>query len=196
MKPSLRKDSNHIILHGRTNGLILDRTLQDIATSIVNLASSMKGEYWDVSISNIILRTDNKKFSQTGQEVNTHLKDMCKEKNIYLIDNTNKIKAEHLNKGRLRLNKRGDNVLGSSTFVSELSRILTWQHDKNNTGFTVEECNSDKTNVDQKVTDGNRVLKSLRCNNLNKLVFAHLNINSIRNKFELLLSKLEVMQTF
>ena len=79
----------------------------------------------DVSISNSILRTDNKKFSQTGQEVNTHLKDMCKEKNIYLIDNTNKIKVEHLNKGRLHLNKRGDNVLGSSTFVSELSRILT-----------------------------------------------------------------------
>ena len=63
---------------------------------------------------------------------------------------------------------------------------MTWQRDKNKTGFTVEECNSDKTNVDQKVTDGNRVLKSLPCNNLNKLVFAHLNINSIRNKFELL----------
>ena len=54
-----------------------------------------------------------------------------------------------------------------------------------NQGFNVEECNSDETNFDQKVTDGNRVLKSLRCNNLNKLVFAHLNINSIRNKFEI-----------
>ena len=104
MKPSLRKDSNHIILHEGTNGLILDRTLQEIATSIVNLASSIKGEYCDVSISNIILRIDNKKFSQTGQEVNTHLKDMCMEKNIDLIDNTNKIKAEHFNKGRLHLN--------------------------------------------------------------------------------------------
>ena len=52
--------------------------------------------------------------------------------------------------------------------------------------FTVEELNSDKTNVGQKVTDGDRVLKSLHCNNLNKLVFADLNINSIRNKFELL----------
>ena len=55
-----------------------------------------------------------------------------------------------------------------------------------NQGFNVEEFKSDETNFDQKVTDGNRVLKSLRCNNLNKLVFAHLNINSIRNKFELL----------
>ena len=84
----------------------------------------MKGEYCDVSISNIILRTDIKKFSQIDQKVNTHLKDMCKEKKIYLIDNNNKIKAQHLHKGKLHLNKRGSNIL-SSTFVSELSRILT-----------------------------------------------------------------------
>ena len=62
--------------------------------------------------------------SQKSQEINTHLKDMCKEKNIYLIENTNKIKAQHLNKGKLRLNKRGSNIL-SSSFASELSRILT-----------------------------------------------------------------------
>ena len=92
---------------------------------------------------------------------------MCKQKNIYLIDNTNKIKEQDLNKGKLHFNKRVSNIL-SSTFVSELSGILTWQRDKNNTGFTLEECNSNKTNVDQKITDGNKVLKSLRCNNLNK----------------------------
>ena len=41
----------------------------------------------------------------------------------------------------------------------------------------------------QQVTDGNRVLKSLQSNSLNKMVFElvfYLNINSIRNKFELL----------
>ena len=32
----------------------------------------------------------------------------------------------------------------------------------------------------------NNTWKSLRKDNLNKLIFAHLNINSIRNKFELL----------
>ena len=58
--------------------------------------------------------------------------------------------------------------------------------DKDNTAFTVKECNSDKTNVDQKDTDGSRVLKSLRCNNFKKFIFAHVNINSIRNKSELL----------
>ena len=98
-----------------------------------------------------------------------------------MFGDTNKIKAQLLNKSKIHLNKRGSNIL-KSTFVGELSRILTWRRDKNNTGFTVEEL----TNVEQKVTGGNRVLKSLRCSNLNKLVLAQLNINSIRKKFELL----------
>ena len=77
------------------------------------------------------------KFIQKGQELNTHLKDTSKDNNIYLIDNTNIIKTQHLNKGKLHVNKRGSNVL-SNNFVNELSRILTCQRDKNNTG--VEEC--------------------------------------------------------
>ena len=36
LKPSLRKDPNHIIFHVETNDLILDMTSQDIATTIVN----------------------------------------------------------------------------------------------------------------------------------------------------------------
>ena len=31
---------------------------------------------------------------------------MCKEKNIYLIDNINKINAQHLNKDKFHLNER------------------------------------------------------------------------------------------
>ena len=34
------------------------------------------------------------------------------------------------------------------------------------------------------MSDCNNTLKSLRKDNLNKLIFVHLNINSIRNKFE------------
>ena len=36
------------------------------------------------------------------------------------------------------------------------------------------------------MSDCNNTLKSLRKDNLNKVIFVHLNINSIRNKFELL----------
>ena len=90
MKLSLQKDPNHIILQ---SDLILGRTSQDIAISIVNLVCSMKGGNCDVSISNIILRTDIKIFSQKGQGVNAHLEDMCKEKNIYLIETPIKSKC-------------------------------------------------------------------------------------------------------
>ena len=177
--------SNHQIIHAGSNDLILDRTSQDITTSTVNLAGSVKSKNCHVSISNIILRNENKKISQKSQEVNTHLKELCEEKNLYLIDNNNKIKEQHLNEGKLHLNKRGYNIL-SSDFISKLSKILNLQRDKNKTGFNAEECNSDKTSIVQKVIDGNRVLKSVRCTYLNKLVFAHLNISSIRNKSELL----------
>ena len=46
IKPSLRKNPKHIILHVGTNDLILGRTSQDIATSMVNQACFMKGEKW------------------------------------------------------------------------------------------------------------------------------------------------------
>ena len=36
------------------------------------------------------------------------------------------------------------------------------------------------------MSDCNNTLNSLRKDNLNKLIFAHLNINSIRNQFELI----------
>ena len=110
MKSFLRKNPNHITLHVGTNDLILDRTSQDIATSKVNLVCSMKGKNCDFSISNIILRTDNKKLNEKRQEVDTYLKYMCNDKFIYLIGNTNKIKAQLLNKGKLHLNKRGSHV--------------------------------------------------------------------------------------
>ena len=49
----------------------------------------------------------NQTLNQKGHEVNTHLKELCKEKNIYLIDNT---KAQHWNKGKPQLNKRRYNI--------------------------------------------------------------------------------------
>lgn len=64
VNPSLRKDLNHKILHAGTNDFILDRTLQGIATSIANLACSIKDVKYDVNKSNIILRTENKRLNQ------------------------------------------------------------------------------------------------------------------------------------
>ena len=56
-------------------------------------------------------------------EVNLHLKELSKEKNIFLIDNSKKIKAQHLNKGKLHLTKYSSRVL-SNNFVNEISKVL------------------------------------------------------------------------
>ena len=42
--------------------------------SVINLACQLKNEMHEVSFSTIILRTDDKKMSKNGMEVNLHLK--------------------------------------------------------------------------------------------------------------------------
>ena len=53
----------------------------------------------DVSVSTIILRTDDKTSNEKGMEINLHLKELIKEKNIFLIDNSRKVKPQHLTNG-------------------------------------------------------------------------------------------------
>ena len=58
IKPSLREKPDHIVLHVGTNDLVSDRLPDFIAKSIVDVASSMKNENHDVTVSNIIARGD------------------------------------------------------------------------------------------------------------------------------------------
>ena len=44
---------------------------------------------------------------------------------------------------------------------------------------------------DKKRIDAKTILRSTRQGNTNKLVFAHVNINSLRNKFELLVDQVK-----
>ena len=82
MKPSLRNPPDHFILHVGTNDLCSEECSMEIAESIINLACRLKNEIHDVSVSTIILRTDDKKLNEKGMEVNLHLKELSKEKNI------------------------------------------------------------------------------------------------------------------
>ena len=95
----------------------------EIAESIINLACRLKNEIHDVSVSTIILRTDDKKLNEKGMEVNLHLKELSKEKNTSLIESSSKIKAQHLNKGKLNLTKYGSRIL-SNNFVNKISKVL------------------------------------------------------------------------
>ena len=76
---------------GHTN-----QTSEVIAKEIVDLATSLKNNQHDVSVSNIILRTDNSKLNAKRCEVNRILSQLCQERNMYLIDHSKKIKPNHL----------------------------------------------------------------------------------------------------
>ena len=112
VKPSVRSSSDHLILHVGTNDLLPNKSSEELARSITDLATSIKNEKHDVSISNIIARADDK--------VNSLLGKLCKEKNNYLIDHSTRMKRSHLNKEKLHLSQKGTKLL-SDIFVKELS---------------------------------------------------------------------------
>ena len=71
LKPSLRQNPDHVVLHVGTNDLDSDKDPELIAKSIVDLASTVKKDTCEVTISNIVVRND--KFMKKAEEVNAHL---------------------------------------------------------------------------------------------------------------------------
>ena len=123
IKPSQRENSDQYILHVGTNELCLDRSPQLIAKSIIDLALTLKSESHDVSVSDIIVRNDSDTLKKKECEVNAVLMELCKEKNIYLIDNSKKIKPQHLNKGKLHLNQKRSRLL-SDIFFKKIIHVF------------------------------------------------------------------------
>ena len=139
----------------------------------------------NVSVSNIIVFTDNTKLNEKGCEVNFHLKKKYKEWNLYLINHSKNIKPSHLNRGKLHLNQKGSKVLGD-VFLKQISTVFNWRCVGKISSSINEEYKSNFSLEDNKRIDSISILKLIPTDNSNKLVFAHLNINSIRNKSELL----------
>ena len=181
MKPSLRNPPDHLILHVGRNNLSSEKCSREIAESIINLACRLKNWIHDVSTSTIILRNDDKKLSEKGMEVNLYLKELSKEKKHFLVDKLRKIKAQHPIKGKLDLTKYISRVL-IDYFVNEIFKVLHWQTDTGNSNANVEECNFKGDLTAKKYDECIITLEIIWSDNVNKLMFAHLNINSIRNK--------------
>ena len=182
-------------MHVDTNDLFSEKCSMKIAKSSIILTCRLKNEIHDVSVSTIILRTDDKKLNEKGMEVNLHLKELSWEKNISLTDSSRKIKEQHLNKGKLHLTKYGSRIL-SNNFVNEISKVLHWRIDRGNSNANVEECNFKDDLTAKKYDECNITRKTKRSNNVNELIFAYLNINSIKNKFEFLATQLKEKQMF
>ena len=108
-----------IILQVGTNDLSSDKSPEKIASSITDLATSIKNKKHDVSI----IRADDKKLEEKRCEVNSFLGKLCKEKNFYVLLRSARIKRNHLTKGKFYLNQKGTKLL-SDIFVKELSKVF------------------------------------------------------------------------
>ena len=126
MKPSIRVEPNHFILDFGTNDLNSSRPRDEIANAIIDLASELKSGKSGVSISSVLMIADKPELNKQGNEVHHHLKEMCNRKNFYLIDHSKKVKASHLNSGRLHLNRKGANIL-SRSFKQHISKVFNWE---------------------------------------------------------------------
>ena len=102
--------------------------------------------------------------------------------NFSLIDNSKRVKMQHLNNSRLHLNKKGSQVL-SDVNCKEIIKIFKWYIFRNSS-FDENDSN-DSFQIDKR-DECNNILNNIQMDNRNKLVFGHFNINSIHNKFELL----------
>ena len=122
LKPPLRQNPDHFVLHVGTNDLESDRSPDLIAKSIVDVAPSLKSDNHDVTISNIITRND--RFMAEANEVNKCLTELCFKRNFLLIGHSKTLKSQHLNGRKLHLNRRGTPIL-QNTFTKVLSNIFS-----------------------------------------------------------------------
>ena len=111
------------------------------------------------------------------------------QKNIDLIDNVN-LKEEHLGQKKLHLNKKGSSILAN--IVLKFLRSNFWNNctGSNCSRINDVECISELSEVNTEDVSF-KSLKDIRIKNLNRIVLAHLNINSLRNKFDLLADQIK-----
>ena len=120
-QPTIRTNPDHIVTHVRTNDLSLKKESAEISSAIVDLALKLKSDTCQVLVSNLTTRND--QYRKKELEVNQHLKVLCREKNINIIDHRNTITIRHLNGSRLHLNLKSNKVF-TEKFTVAVSDIL------------------------------------------------------------------------
>ena len=182
-----------------TNNLNSPLPPKEIADGIIDLAKSMKTDNRNITISTIIPRGD--KLNNKANEVNNFLMQLCRDCNIPFIDHSKNINPhKHLNRSKLHFN-----ITGNRIFVDNITRFLIKYYCHVGQGSNIndllnscsvltesienESINSDPNYVLKKKDSSAKsvaFLEKLLLENPNRLIFGHLNIKSIRNKFEML----------
>ena len=114
IKPSLKYNPDMVILHVGTNSLHSDKTTEEIAADITNLALDAKTNNSEVAISSIVLRSDDKKLNEKRLKVNDILKIKSMTLSIGYLGNDNIKSNYHLNNSGVHLNFKGINTLANN----------------------------------------------------------------------------------
>ena len=192
VKPYIHeKNPDNVIFHVGTNELNSELPPEIIAISIIDVAKNTQSDSRIVSISDIVIHNDN--FNIKAMKVNKELCKMCEKKKLLFLSYSNINPKAYLNKSKLHLNHNGSEKLGKN-FVNFNRNNNAWlpETDKKATiDIGVSSSSStlnDKSEVDNEIVYHitNADLKYLCVRNLYKIVVGHLNINSIRNKFDFL----------
>ena len=117
-------------------------------------------------------------IKKTLTDTNARLKNFCMQKEISFIENKG-IKELHL--GKRKVNKKG-NIAVTKKLLHHINRTY-WSFFLYDL-VAVNDCLSDT--LGKAKSGANSSLQTIHKDNLNKLTFTHLNINSIRNKFDTL----------
>ena len=122
VKPTIRDfNPEHIIVHVGSNDLNSEKTASQIASSIIELATSSKNETNKIYISLIVPRYD--ELNNKVNEVNIRVMNMCHARNIGCINHSDTIDPEqHLNESNIHLNKYG-NIEFSKNFTNFLYNL-------------------------------------------------------------------------
>ena len=158
----------------------------------MQFGKSVKTDANKVVVSSTLSRKD--KFNNKAKEVNTHLQDKCSSNNLPLITHNNFNPHYHINVKGLYLNSCGDKQL-TSNFINFIEngehnfRIsLNDSYPHQIVASTDRDELLDSFSADATLNNTNQSCllktKSFRFENPQNVIVGHLNINSLRHKFE------------
>ena len=115
----------------RTNDLNFENHPEWVAKSIANLAKGVVSEKRKVTVFWIIPIND--EWNINGEEVNQHLKDMCKIALINYIDISSFNPKKHLNNSKLYLNEKGSYKF-NNVFLNYITPLFKWYESESPVG--------------------------------------------------------------
>ena len=117
VKPTFRENQDQIIINVWTNDLASNECPQQIAESIIGVASSLKSDMWSVSLKYNCKTPENTRGKYSFKELF--------KKKLYYINHEKKSTVKHLNGSKLHLDRKGASIL-LNTFVESISNALQW----------------------------------------------------------------------